>query len=541
MADSDGDEVRCRWGYDEFEVGDIYSAKGDLRSNPCELTYNATMIGYEGVALVIEDFDTNGALLSSIPLQFLIQIVDAPTDNNESTVSPSLPPSCHIPPVYLGDWQRDACVGVNSNSTVELRIVVEISCQNTSTKIQDILTISPQGMTKSYITQDPMSSNTYIMHLQWQPRPDQYGIHQVCVTPADSEGQIGSQTCFNLQVDVKSPTFIRDSIVPTGIVAQNQNIWSISTDVDIVRPTHRNVYARFIKRVPFNSSRDTEIIRVNSDNAHYDRRRITFYTDGTIWEKGQNYYIILDGGIAEINQACGVQSAPVIDSNFWTFAIEMTHTTESTQITTSKSPIGTLSSIVESNTSEEFSSSTVKVISTEATISTSPTNTPDPFASASLTTKRRTTATSTTKTTTTTTTTTTTASTSPNVICPRWLQFGLIINVTTNASHPEFTFCFHVNQSSSDVTVAANTWVPCANWKVSGAGDPLMDLYVIGNNLKMLAQNDDGNSIPHLNCYASVLSYRLDRGNYRVVIRHHKCLYGYFEVRLSAETTNPFI
>ncbi|CAF1483996.1 unnamed protein product, partial [Rotaria sordida] len=122
----------------------------------------------------------------------------------------------------------------------------------------------------------------------------------------------------------------------------------------------------------------------------------------------------------------------------------------------------------------------------------------------------------TTSTTTITPTTAITTSTTPNIICPRWLQFGLIINVTTNASHPEFTFCFHVNQSSSDVTVAANTWVPCANWKVSGAADPLMDLYVIGNNLKMLAQNDDGNSIPHLNCYASVLSYRLDHGNYRV-------------------------
>ena len=112
------------------------------------------------------------------------------------------------------------------------------------------------------------------------------------------------------------------------------------------------------------------------------------------------------------------------------------------------------------------------------------------------------------------------------------------MNVTTNASHPAFIFCFHVNQSSTDVIVSANTWVPCASWKVSGAADPLMDLYVIDNNLKMLAQNDDGNSIPHFNCYAAVLSYRLDHGHYRVVIRHQKCLYGYFEVRLSAETTN---
>lgn len=88
------------------------------------------------------------------------------------------------------------------------------------------------------------------------------------------------------------------------------------------------------------------------------------------------------------------------------------------------------------------------------------------------------------------------------------------------------------------MTIAANTWTSCDNWKTSGASDPLMDLYDIRTAPALLAQNDDGNSIIDFNCYAAVLSYRLHRGNYQVVIRHAKCNYGTFELRLSSETTN---
>lgn len=74
-------------------------------------------------------------------------------------------------------------------------------------------------------------------------------------------------------------------------------------------------------------------------------------------------------------------------------------------------------------------------------------------------------------------------------------------------------------------------------WKASGAADPLIELYSLPEN-EFLAQNDDGSSHSVQNCYASVLSYRLERGDYRVVIRHPKCSYGTFELRLSAEIGN---
>ena len=65
-----------------------------------------------------------------------------------------------------------------------------------------------------------------------------------------------------------------------------------------------------------------------------------------------------------------------------------------------------------------------------------------------------------------------------------------------------------------------------------------MDLYNITGHTVLLAQNDDGRSIPEINCYASILSYRLNVGQYRVVIRHQKCRYGKLEVRLMIETMN---
>jgi hypothetical protein len=121
-----------------------------------------------------------------------------------------------------------------------------------------------------------------------------------------------------------------------------------------------------------------------------------------------------------------------------------------------------------------------------------------------------------------------------------WLPFGTIKNITTNDNQQNYSFCFYVNKTLADVIVSANTWTPCATWKISGAADPLIDFYNITNYSILLAQNDDGNSISELNCYAAVISYRLYRGNYQVIIRHPKCNYGRFEVRLSTETTDVF-
>ncbi len=174
----------------------------------------------------------------------------------------------------------------------------------------------------------------------------------------------------------------------------------------------------------------------------------------------------MDGGVATINQSCGVESSPVVDPQFWTFQVAADATTEE--------------------------------ISTKTTA--------------------RTTA-------------------RPPSSCSRRLSFDTVSNETTSVGQPLYIFCFSVSTSTADVTISANTWVPCSAWKASGAGDPLLELYS-ENNGRLLAQNDDGNSLALQNCFAAVLSYRLPKGDYRVVVRNPKCTHGTFELRLSAETTN---
>ncbi len=280
MADSDGDPVRCRWGETVEECGSVCTPKGVVRSSPCELTYNASQLGYEAVALVIEDFDSNNNALSTIPLQFLIHIVDGVSNLTNSNV-------CTQPPVYIGDRPQGACIGVESNTTVTERVQVRIPCQNTSTSLVNILTVSPPGMIKGPIIQDSSDPNLYTMQIQWTPRPDQYGLHQLCMTPADSEQQTGEQVCVTFQVDVRAPAFVPGSMTPSGIISQSQSVWSIATDQDIVPPRRTGgVNIRFFKQ-----SNNEEVLRIDVSTdvtVTYQSRQITFHTTGYTWNQVSN-------------------------------------------------------------------------------------------------------------------------------------------------------------------------------------------------------------------------------------------------------------
>jgi hypothetical protein len=271
MADSDGDTIRCRWGEPNEECGSVCAAKGPLRSNPCELTYNATQIGYHAVALVIEDFDSNNNVLSAIPLQFLIHIVNITTKSN-----------CTEPRLYIGQWSQDSCIGVESNTTFNTLVEIQIPCEDTNITLKDILTISPAGLIKGAIIRNPFNRSMYTMPIEWTPQSYQHGIHQLCFTPLDSEGRTGSQVCLTVQVDVRPPDFIL--MTPTGLVSANQSSWTIETDRDIVRPKRSNgVYIRFFKR-----SNNEEVYRIDVTtdvNVFYQSRQITFFTTGYTWEQ----------------------------------------------------------------------------------------------------------------------------------------------------------------------------------------------------------------------------------------------------------------
>lgn len=235
-----------------------------------------------------------------------------------------------------------------------------------------------------------------------------------------------------------------------------------------------------------------------------------------------------------INQSCGIESAPITDSHFWEFNVALTLTTERLSVTEIDTMAIFTSTIAKTTTTAIEDPSMMNA--TSMMNSTSTMNSTSMMNNTSVTIMSTITTTSSIQT-----VNSTTINNNLTSICPLWLPLNTIINVTTNEDHPNYTFCFTVNTTMDDVTIAANTWSPCSTWKISGTADPIMELFTpeTSNGLPV-AQNDDGNSITHLNCYAAVLSYRLIKGNHRVVIRHQRCAYGNFELRLLAETTNIF-
>lgn len=271
MADSDGDRVRCRWGNGTDECGVICFPKGSLTSDPCEFTYNASKLGYHAVALIMEDFDSNDNVLSSVPLQFLIHIVEASNETDQ----------CPDPPVYFGEWTADSCIGVQSNVTYRASIRMRIPCANTSTTLMNILTVSPMGLQRGNIQRDPNDPQIYTMPIEWIPTQDQYGIQQLCITPVDSLHRTGVQTCVTFQVDILPPEFINFS--PSGLVPATQSEWTVRVDRDIVRPRRpHGVYIHFVKRsndqtvYSIDAAKDTSVV--------YGKREITFSTGGFLWE-----------------------------------------------------------------------------------------------------------------------------------------------------------------------------------------------------------------------------------------------------------------
>jgi len=81
-SDADGDNVRCRWA-SQAEAGGAFNVPGawpslSLDAANCIVHYDGTLDsstqGVKPIGLMMEDFDSNGNVRSSIPVQFLAQV-----------------------------------------------------------------------------------------------------------------------------------------------------------------------------------------------------------------------------------------------------------------------------------------------------------------------------------------------------------------------------------------------------------------------------------------------------------------------------------
>jgi hypothetical protein len=96
--------------------------------------------------------------LSSVPVQFLIQVVGSST--------------CGIPPKTIGTPEENSCTAVIVGQTFESTLIATTDC-NSSTTIVDIATLSFAYMDKgTIVAQNP---STYIKTLSWIPSSTQVG------------------------------------------------------------------------------------------------------------------------------------------------------------------------------------------------------------------------------------------------------------------------------------------------------------------------------------------------------------------------------
>jgi hypothetical protein len=135
------------------------------------VTFNSTgkVVGdYYAVALMIEDFYTESSYtpFSSVPIQFLIQIVATPVCPLKPTISSNL----------------SSCTAIEVGIQFNITILIEEGCSGTT--IDDYFRMPPLYMYKDGLTQVG-SSNIWTITETWTPTNAQIGSQVYCAVATD--------------------------------------------------------------------------------------------------------------------------------------------------------------------------------------------------------------------------------------------------------------------------------------------------------------------------------------------------------------------
>ncbi|CAF1329040.1 unnamed protein product [Adineta steineri] len=191
VTDADNDTLLCRWAMNVSlfdECGDICGEVpgSTLIAENCTLIFNSTgkQAGdFYAVALMVEDFDneTNGTALSSVPIQFLIQIIALPT--------------CYSKPIITSNASTNTIIPVGVSYTFTLTI--KSGCPDVS--IVDYFRAPPLNMRKSNITFNGINNVSSVTET-WTPSSDQIGSQTYCSIATDSVSIQSDIYCLTLIV-----------------------------------------------------------------------------------------------------------------------------------------------------------------------------------------------------------------------------------------------------------------------------------------------------------------------------------------------------
>ncbi|CAF1022594.1 unnamed protein product [Rotaria sordida] len=193
VVDDDGDVTRCRWSTASNGVNECGGVcpPGSLPSNTtidpnCTILITGQTVGnWYAVTLMVEDFinSTSTTPLSSVPVQFLVQVVEQ-----------SL---CSNPPTIIGIPPKESCIVAITGQTFSSQLIAINNCGSNVTII-DITIFAFLGMTRGNVIQ--LNITTYYANLSWTPTDSQIGYQLLCAMAFDSQNAQSSQYCFKFYV-----------------------------------------------------------------------------------------------------------------------------------------------------------------------------------------------------------------------------------------------------------------------------------------------------------------------------------------------------
>lgn len=231
-VDADGDRIACRWATVE-ESGGAYKEPGRLGSlsldgDTCTVTYTGSLdsstFGVKPVGLMIEDFDADGNVRSSIPVQFLAKVwtpdlstrgisypdwfsdehehkdhVDRPTkpksgkNRGRRAIRTRRTPSyCTAAPTFGDETPADGdSFEMADDGTIEFDLQAG---SNTGGAISSFTYQAPVGLGCSQVDQFGY------VHCYWELTDEQRQIEefQFCFSATDSNGLVSDRRCLRL-------------------------------------------------------------------------------------------------------------------------------------------------------------------------------------------------------------------------------------------------------------------------------------------------------------------------------------------------------
>ena len=220
-TDADGDQIRCRWATATEAGGVVYNPSKhpslSLDEENCIVKYDGTMdqstVGVKPIGLMMEDFDSNGQVRSSIPVQFLAQVwtpnlntrsigydnypdwfgqhdehpdhVDVPVRGRRS-----VPAYCGAAPTFVAPTPADGAQINGSSGSVSF----ELKASSDNGPINGFSYQAPMGMTCTNVDSDGSITCSWTMTAE-QLKTEQ---HSFCYEATDSLGLVTERRCLNI-------------------------------------------------------------------------------------------------------------------------------------------------------------------------------------------------------------------------------------------------------------------------------------------------------------------------------------------------------